>query len=57
MEQPIKLNTRGTPTWLMPRDKGIVITQGSSRVKLDAGEIQRLYAALSTLTNPTPSFS
>jgi hypothetical protein len=51
MEQPIKLNTRGTATWLMPRDKGIVLTQGSSRVKLDDDEMRRLYAALEQLSH------
>jgi hypothetical protein len=47
---PIKLNTRGTSTWLLPRDNGILLTQGSSRVKLDYDEMRLLLAAL-TQTN------
>ena len=46
MDEPKKLNTRGTATWLMPGDNGIVLTQGSSRVKLDYDEMRQLYAAL-----------
>ncbi len=49
MEQPIKLNTHGTATWLLPRDQGFILNQGSSRIKLDNDEIGRLYKVLTQL--------
>jgi hypothetical protein len=49
MDQPIQINTRGTATWLFPGDKGFVLSQGSSRVKLDADEARKLHNILAEL--------